>query len=132
MLVGELVTITRYRLPIKVVVKNGTFGQIKWEQMMFLGNPETECDLTPIDFALVAEACGIRAWRVADPAQCAAVVAEAFDHPGATLIEATVDPNEPLLPPKRNETYVENMGTPGADAIREALAREPSRSMLKE
>jgi thiamine pyrophosphate-dependent acetolactate synthase large subunit-like protein len=41
MLMGELATITRYRLPIKVVViKNGTLGQIKWEQMMLLGNPE--------------------------------------------------------------------------------------------
>jgi pyruvate dehydrogenase (quinone) len=138
MLMGELVTITRYRLPIKIIViKNGTLGQIKWEQMMFLGNQETECDLTPIDFALVAEACGIRAWRVSDSAQCAAVVEQAFAHQGAALIEATVDPNEPLLPPTRNQKYVENLqqaleqGTPGADAIREALQREPSKSMLQ-
>lgn len=138
MLMGELVTITRYRLPIKIVViKNGTLGQIKWEQMMFLGNPETQCDLTPIDFAMVAEACGIRAWRVSDPADCAAVVEEAFNHPGAALIEASVDPNEPLLPPTRNQTYVENLqsaleqGTPGAAEIDDALHREPSKTMLQ-
>ena len=60
MLLGELATVVRYKLPIKIiVVKNNTLGQIKWEQMQFLGNPEYECDLTPIDFVKVAEAFGI-------------------------------------------------------------------------
>lgn len=137
MLMGELVTITRYRLPIKIVlVKNNTLGQIKWEQMMFLGNPEMECDLTPIDFAKVAEACGIRGWHVEDSSECAQAVQQAFDHPDAALIEAVVDPNEPLLPPKRIEQYARNLeqvlqqGTPGDQALREALAREPARTML--
>ncbi|MGY8525485.1 thiamine pyrophosphate-dependent enzyme [Paracidovorax citrulli] len=137
MLMGELATIARYKLPIKIVlIKNNTLGQIKWEQMMFLGNPETECDLTPIDFAAVAQACGVRSWRVDDPAQCAEVAQQALDHPGAALIEATVDPNEPLLPPKRNEKYANNLqqaieqGTPGAKELQEALAREPARTMM--
>jgi pyruvate dehydrogenase (quinone) len=137
MLMGELATITRYRLPIKIVViKNGTLGQIKWEQMMFLGNVEFECDLTDIDFAKVAEACGLRAWRVERGADCAGVADEALAHPGAALIEAVVDPNEPLLPPKRNDKYVENLekalkeGTPGAAEIRAALLREPALTML--
>ena len=49
----------KYRLPIKVViVKNNTLGQIKWERMVFLGNPEFGVDLHPIDFAAIARACG--------------------------------------------------------------------------
>lgn len=138
MLLGELVTIRRYRLPIKIlVIRNDTLGQIKWEQMMFLGNPETECDLTPIDYAKVAEACGLRAWSLADPAQCVATVEAFLAHDGPALLEAIVDPNEPLLPPTRNETYVRNLekamaaGTPGAEALRAALAREPSRTQLQ-
>ena len=138
MLMGELATITRYRLPIKIVViKNGTLGQIKWEQMMFLGNVEYECDLTPIDFVKVAEACGIRGWHVDAGADAARVAEEALAHPGAALIEAVVDPNDPLLPPKRIEKYVSNLekaldqGTPGADEIRQALAREPALTMLE-
>lgn len=138
MLMGELATITRYRLPIKIVViKNGTLGQIKWEQMMFLGNVEYECDLTDIDFVKVAEACGIRGWRVEASADSARVAEEALAHPGAALVEATVDANEPLLPPKRVEKYAKNLekalegGTLGADQIRAALAREPARSMLQ-
>jgi len=40
MLMGELATAVKYRLPIKVViVKNNSLGQIRWEQMVFLGNP---------------------------------------------------------------------------------------------
>lgn len=138
MLMGELATITRYGLPIKIVViKNGTLGQIKWEQMMFLGNPEYECDLTDIDFAKVAEACGIRAWRVEASADSERVAEAALAHPGAALIEAVVDPNEPLLPPKRIEKYAKNLekvleeGTPCAEKIRDALSREPSITMLK-
>jgi pyruvate dehydrogenase (quinone)/pyruvate oxidase len=50
MLMGEFATAVKYRLPIKIVViKNNTLGQIKWEQMVFLGNPEYGCDLNPID-----------------------------------------------------------------------------------
>jgi pyruvate dehydrogenase (quinone) len=52
MLMAKLATCVKYRLPVKVVVvKNNTLGQIKWEQMVFLGNPEYGCDLQPIDFA---------------------------------------------------------------------------------
>ena len=43
---GELATVVKYQLPIKmVIIKNNTLGQIKWEQMVFVGNPEYGCDL---------------------------------------------------------------------------------------
>ena len=59
MLMGEFATAVKYQLPIKVIiVKNNTLGQIKWEQMVFLGNPEYGNDLQPIDFAGFARACG--------------------------------------------------------------------------
>jgi pyruvate dehydrogenase (quinone) len=137
MLMGELATISRYRLPIKIVlIKNGMLGQIKWEQMMFLGNPEYECALEPIDFVKVAEACGIKAWHVEQGADCPRIAEEALGFEGAALIEAVVDPNEPLLPPKRNEKYMQNMDkalpdTPGAAEIRRNLTEEPARTMLR-
>ncbi|MBV8269960.1 MAG: thiamine pyrophosphate-requiring protein, partial [Planctomycetaceae bacterium] len=59
MLGCEFITAVKYHLPIKVVViKNNTLGQIKWEQMVFLGNPEYGVELQPIDFVKFAEACG--------------------------------------------------------------------------
>jgi len=101
MLMGELATAVKYELPIKViVVKNNTLGMIKWEQMVFLGNPEYACDLQPIDFVKVAEACGVRGLRVDDPVQCGDAVAAALAIPGPVLLEAVVDPFEPPMPPK--------------------------------
>ena len=41
MLMGEIITAVAYKLPIKlVIIKNNTLGQIKWEQMVFQGNPD--------------------------------------------------------------------------------------------
>jgi thiamine pyrophosphate-dependent acetolactate synthase large subunit-like protein len=137
MLLGELATIVRYQLPIKIVVmKNNSLGQIKWEQLMFLGNLEFECDLTPIDFARVAEGFGIAAFRTDSPQSVGAALDAALAHDGPALVEATVDPFEPLLPAKRIEKYARNLrraleaGTRDAEEIRAALAREPSRTQL--
>jgi pyruvate dehydrogenase (quinone) len=137
MLLGELATVVRYRLPIKIVVmKNNSLGQIKWEQLMFLGNPEFECDLTPIDFAQAAQAFGIPGFRTHSPDDVAAALDSALACDGPALVEATVDPHEPLLPAKRIENYAANLdkalqeGTRDAPQIREALEREPSRTQL--
>jgi pyruvate dehydrogenase (quinone) len=139
MLLGELATIVRYRLPIKIVVmKNNTLGQIKWEQMLFLGNPEFECDLQPIDFVQLAESMGLKGFRIENPAQCATQLSAAFGQRGPVLVEAKVDPNEPLLPAKPMPKYQENLekalaaGTAGAPEIRAALAKEPYRTQLRQ
>ena len=101
MLMAEFVTAVKYKLPIKVViVKNGTLGQIKWEQMVFLGNPEFGVDLQPIDFAAVARACGGEGFTAEDPAECGQVVEEFLKVPGPAILQAVVDPLEPPLPAK--------------------------------
>ena len=101
MLMAEMATCVKYKLPVKiVVVKNNTLGQIKWEQMVFLGAPEYEVDLQPIDFAQFARACGAKAYTIEEAAQCGAIVERALAEPGPVLIEALVDPFEPPLPAK--------------------------------
>jgi pyruvate dehydrogenase (quinone)/pyruvate oxidase len=101
MLMGELATAVKYRLPIKVIViKNNTLGMIKWEQMVFLGNPEYGCELQPIDFAAFARACGAVGLTVDDPAQCGAILDLALGTPGPVVVEAVVDPFEPPMPPR--------------------------------
>jgi pyruvate dehydrogenase (quinone)/pyruvate oxidase len=101
MLMAELSTSAKYDLNVKIIVlKNNSLGQIKWEQMAFLGNPEYGCDLQPIDYAGVARAYGIRGYSIVDSNHCQGILAEAFTEDGPALIEATVDPNEPPLPPK--------------------------------
>jgi pyruvate dehydrogenase (quinone)/pyruvate oxidase len=99
MLMAELATAVKYDLPIKVVIiKNNTLGQIKWEQMVFLGNPEYGVELHPIDFALFAKACGATGFTIEDPADCGRILDQALATPGPVLIEAVVDPYEPPMP----------------------------------
>jgi pyruvate dehydrogenase (quinone) len=101
MLMADFVTAVKYQLPIKVVIiKNNDLGQIKWEQMVFLGNPEYGIDLHPIDFAAFAHACGGVGFSVDDPANCGTAVEEFLNAPGPAVLQAVVDPLEPPLPPK--------------------------------
>jgi len=137
MLMGEFATAVQYKLPIKiVVVKNNTLGQIKWEQMAFLGNPEYVCDLSPIDFAAVARACGGAGYSIDDAAECGAILDEALADPRPTVIEAIVDPHEPPMPARTSAKQALHMaealakgtpdrmkiiGTVAADKIRELV-----------
>jgi pyruvate dehydrogenase (quinone)/pyruvate oxidase len=99
MLMGEIATCAKYKLNIKViVVKNNSLGQIKWEQMVFLGNPEFGCDLEPIDFAKVAEALGATGYAVADSKDAGSAVERLLNTEGPAVLEASVDPYEPPMP----------------------------------
>ena len=101
MLMAEFATCVKYRLPVKVVVvKNNTLGQIKWEQMVLLGNPEYGCDLHPIDFSLFAEACGGAGVTIEDPAECGDALDAALAIPGPVIVQGVVDPLEPPMPAK--------------------------------
>jgi pyruvate dehydrogenase (quinone) len=101
MLMAEFATCVKYRLPVKIIVlKNNSLGMIKWEQMVFLGNPEYGCDLQPIDFAAFARACGGSGFTIEDPASCGAILDQALATPGPVVVDALVDPFVPPMPPK--------------------------------
>jgi pyruvate dehydrogenase (quinone) len=137
MLMGDLATLRKYDLDAKIIViKNDALGQIKWEQMVFLGNPEYGCELEPIDFAKVAEGFGISAVRIEDPSRCADQLREALSTKGPCLIEAVVDPNEPPMPPKIEAKqalhFAESLvrGTPNAGKIALTLASDTVRELV--
>lgn len=137
MLMGEFATAVKYKLPIKVfVIKNNTLGQIKWEQMVFLGNPEYVCELQPIDFVAIARACGGHGFRIEDPENCAEIVAQALATPGPVLIEAVVDPHEPPMPgrvkAKQALHLAESMakGTPQRLKIATTIAEDVVRELV--
>jgi len=99
MLMGELATLVKYKLNVKVVViKNNTLGQIKWEQMVLEGNPEFGVDLQPIDFAGIATNCGAAGFTIEKPEEAEQVLRLALAHDGPAVVQAVVDPNEPPLP----------------------------------
>ena len=105
MLMGELATCVKYKLPVRIVIiKNDALNQIRWEQMVFLGNPEYVCDLQPIDFAGVARAFGVSSFVIEDPNRCGAILDQALATEGPVLIEAVVDRDTPPMPAKINAT----------------------------
>jgi len=137
MMLGEMATARKYGADVKIVVlKNNSLGQIKWEQIAFLGNPEYVCDLEPVDFAAVARGFGWTAFSVADPNQVESVLAEALAAPGPALVEVEIDPNEPLSPPKIKTRQAVNFakailrGTKDADKILADAAHDAVREIV--
>jgi pyruvate dehydrogenase (quinone) len=101
MLMGEIITAVAYKLPIKlVIIKNNSLAQIKWEQMVFQGNPEYQCELFPVDFVALANAVGASGVRIDDPQTAGEQFDKALAMPGPVLIEAVVDQYTAMLPPK--------------------------------
>jgi pyruvate dehydrogenase (quinone) len=137
MLMAEFATAVKYQLPIKVVViKNNSLGQIKWEQMVMLGNPEFGCELHPIDFVAFARACGGIGMSVTEPSACSEIIQEALNARGPVLIEAVVDANEPPMPariePKQALHFAESLarGTPRRMKIATTILEDKIREMV--
>jgi len=137
MLMAEMATAARYKLNVKIfVLKNNTLGQIKWEQMVLLGNPEFGCDLQNIEFAQVARACGIAGMSVEDPSSCGRTIEQALRTPGPVLVEAVIDPHEPPLPgkikPSQAAKFAEAMvrGEPYRGKIAMTIASDKVRELI--
>ncbi|WP_441251616.1 pyruvate dehydrogenase [Kitasatospora sp. McL0602] len=100
MLLGELLTVVKHRLPVKTVVfNNGALGMIKLE-MLVSGYPEAEIDNGDVDYAAIARAAGMPAKRVTDPAQLRGALAEMLERPGPALLDVVTDPNALSIPPR--------------------------------
>ena len=137
MLMGEMATCVKYKLPIKVfVIKNNSLGQIKWEQLVFLGNPEYECELQPIDFAMVARGFGWASFVIDKAEDAGRIIDTAMAVQGPTLIEAVVDQNEPPMPakvkPQQAVHFAESLakGTKDWEKIASTVAKDRVREMV--
>ncbi|MFF3089766.1 thiamine pyrophosphate-dependent enzyme [Streptomyces nojiriensis] len=100
MLLGDLMTIRTYRLPVKLVVfDNRRLGMVKLEQEQ-AGLPEFGTELDNPDFAAVATALGLTGIRVTDPAELHEGVRRAFETPGPVLLDVLTNPEEVAVPGK--------------------------------
>ena len=99
MLMGELLTVRTHRLPVKAVVfNNGSLGMIRLE-MMVAGYPPFETDHGSVDYAAIAQACGLRGVRVDKPADVRPAFVEALREPGPVVVDVLTDPNALSIPP---------------------------------
>jgi pyruvate dehydrogenase (quinone) len=99
MLMGDLLTIRQYKLPVKVVIfNNGILGFVALE-MKAQGYPPFVTDLDNPDFGLMAEAIGIKGISVRTPDQVAPAISAALAYDGPVILNMYVNPSELSMPP---------------------------------
>lgn len=100
MLMGDILTIFQYDLPVKIIVyNNSSLGFVAME-MKVIGMPPFGTDLKNPDFAKMAEAIGIKGIRVEESEDVEAAIAAALAHPGPVLVDVVVNQAELSMPPK--------------------------------
>jgi pyruvate dehydrogenase (quinone) len=100
MMLGDLMTIVQYKLPVKIVVfNNRSLGMVKLE-MQVAGIPDRETDMLNPDFAKLAEAMGMPGSTIYDPAEVKSGLEKAFLQDGPVLVAIQTDPNALAMPPK--------------------------------
>jgi pyruvate dehydrogenase (quinone) len=99
MLMGDLISLTQLKLPVKVVIfNNGVLGFVALE-MKAAGLVDTQVDLKNPDFAAMARAMDIHAQRVEDPGELPNAVAAMLAHDGPALLDVVTAKHELSMPP---------------------------------
>ncbi|MCY3874036.1 MAG: thiamine pyrophosphate-binding protein [Rhodobacteraceae bacterium] len=85
---GELETVVRRNMAITFIVfSNAVYGWIKAGQKTGFGGRYFSVDFDRTNHKSVAEAYGLKAWRVEEPGALEAILRQAVDHPGPTLVD---------------------------------------------
>ncbi|MBD3689431.1 pyruvate dehydrogenase [Nanchangia anserum] len=117
MLLGDLLTVKAYELPVKIIVmNNSTLGMVKLE-MLVEGLPDYATDHASVDYAQIAAGMGLRSVRVEKPGDLDAVIASELSRPGPALIDIVTDPNALSLPPKVTPEQMKGFATAMAKEV---------------
>jgi pyruvate dehydrogenase (quinone) len=110
MMMGDFITLSQQDLPVKVVVlNNGTLGFVELE-MKANGFIDSGCDLKNPNFAMMAEAMGVKGIRVERPQDLEAALADAFRHDGPALVDVVTARQELVMPPKTGFEEAKHFG----------------------
>lgn len=91
MLLGELLTVVQYKIPLKIIVyNNGELGFINHEAEMEKIPPFATTLKNP-DFAAMAEVMGIHGIRIDSPDNLDSIIKQALAEKGPFLIDAVTD-----------------------------------------
>jgi pyruvate dehydrogenase (quinone) len=100
MLMGELLTLAQYQLPVKIILfDNHRLGMVSLEQEV-AGYPQYGVELKNPNFATVAQAAGLTGLRVEDPADLRPALEKALAAKGPVLVDVLTDPHVLAMPPK--------------------------------
>ena len=110
MMMGDFLTLAQAALPVKIVVlNNGSLAFIEME-MKASGFLDTGCDLRNPNFAAMAEAIGIKGFRVEHPNDLRGAIAAALAHPGPAIVDVVSARQELSMPPKTTSTQAYHFG----------------------
>jgi pyruvate dehydrogenase (quinone) len=99
MLLGDLMTISQYKVPAKIIIfNNRSLGMVKLE-MRVQGYMDWQTDMINPDFVKVAEAMDIAAWEAKEPQDVKQALVNAFHHDGPAVVSIFTDSNALALPP---------------------------------
>lgn len=100
MMMGDFISLSQLGLPVKVIVfNNGSLGFVAME-MKAGGYLDTGTDLQNPNFAAMAQAMGVKAFRVEASSELEGVLREALAHPGPVLVDVVTAKQELVMPPK--------------------------------
>src|SRR5260221_556652 len=99
MLMGGLLTVLQYDLPVKILIFNNSQLDLVKMEMEVAGYPDYQTDLKNPNFAQVAEAVGFLGIRIEDPADVRSGLQRMLAHPGPVVVDVITDPNALSLPP---------------------------------
>jgi len=100
MLMGDLMTISQYQVPVKIVIfDNKALGMVRLE-MQVAGYPDWKTDMVNPDFKLLAEAMKVKAWDIHESSNLKEKLRAAFEHDGPAVIAIHTDPDALAMPPK--------------------------------
>lgn len=124
MMMGDLITLTQMRLPVKVVVlDNGTLGFVELE-MKANGLLDTAVALENPNFAAMAQAMGIFAVRVETPDSLEEALREALTHDGPALVDVVSARQELLMPPETTRAQAAKFGLFALKAVLDGRVSE--------
>ncbi len=113
MLLGDLMTISQYQIPVKIIIfNNRTLGMVKLE-MRVQGYVDWQTDMVNPDFVKLAESMNIAAWEAKESTEVEQALLNGFKHNGPAIINIFTDPNALAMPPSINfdqmKGYAESM-----------------------
>ncbi|MFH1546763.1 MAG: biosynthetic-type acetolactate synthase large subunit [Patescibacteria group bacterium] len=95
----ELTTLAQEKIPLKIAVfNNGFLGMVRQWQELFYEKNYSHTPLFNPDFVKVAEACGLKAFRVSKPSEALRITQKAADTPGPVLVDYLIEPEENVFP----------------------------------
>jgi len=96
---SELATIAQYNIPVKVAILNNDFqGMVKQWQDLFYERRYSQSAMKNPNFAMMAEAYGIRGIRCDRKEEVAKTVSDMLKHDGPVVVDFYVEPNEHVYP----------------------------------